>query len=360
MSSPLSSALDFLPNPLRTFAKWEQLLQKRQSITQQNTTFYRALHTHETQGIFSLERLECSESAENVGVLNLYRELSATEEQQLAQACAAWADLQSIYLKRRPAEARHLANVARAQLSPPLPILGTPRPEMIVTEEGVPFLMRPAQDLSIGLFSDARPARRFVRRHATGKRVLNLFAYTCGFGVNASVAGASVVKNVDLSQKVLAWGQENYALSGLAAPDSDFLYGDVFEWLSRLKKRGDVFDLVVLDPPSFARRNDRKGRAKKGLPKKVWRAEKDYHLLISAVSEITAPHGQLLCLLNHAGIDAWQFGRQIQKGLDHVQRRGKCQHHIPLDADYPSYPSDPASHNSAEHAHLKMQVWQLD
>ena len=68
-----------------------------------------------------------------------------------------------------------------------------------------------------------------------------------GRDLGAALGGADTVKNVDLSRKVLAWGQENYARNGLAAPDTDFLYGDVFEWLSRLQRRGDVFDLVVLD-----------------------------------------------------------------------------------------------------------------
>lgn len=57
------------------------------------------------------------------------------------------------------------------------------------------------------MFTDARPARAWVREHAAGRRVLNTFAYTCGFGLSAALGGAAVVKNVDLSRKVLAWGR---------------------------------------------------------------------------------------------------------------------------------------------------------
>ena len=93
---------------------------------------------------------------------------------------------------------------------------------MTALEAGVPFLIRPGGDLSTGLFTDARPLRAWVRAQVPeGGRVLNTFAYTCGFGLSAALGGAGDVKNVDLSRKVLAWGQENYALSGLAAPDTD-------------------------------------------------------------------------------------------------------------------------------------------
>ena len=111
-------------------------------------------------------------------------------------------------------------------------------------------------------------------------------------------AGAGTIKNLDLSRKVLAWGQDNYALSHLSAPDTDFLYGDVFEWLRRLGKRNETFDLVILDPPSFA-------RSKAG----VWRSERQYARLPAQAAAVTAPGGQILALINHAGVSAAAFER---------------------------------------------------
>ena len=308
------------------------LLARRAHLPAEGTTVFRAAHTTETGGVFALDL------AGDAAVLSLYADLPPQEEARLAAACGALPGVAGVYLKRRPVEARHAANVARARLSPPEPVWGEARPEVVALEQGVPFLLRPGADLSIGLFPDARPARAWVREQTpAGSRVLNTFAYTCGFGLNAALGGAAVVKNVDLSRKVLAWGQANYALSGLPAPDHDFLYGDVFEWLKRLAKRGDLFDLVILDPPSFA-------RGKTG----VWRAERDYGRLVALATAVTAPGGKLLALSNHAGMTSTLFERLIQAGLGEAGRRGRVATRLGAGEDYPGA------------THLKAQVWALD
>ncbi|WP_184128898.1 class I SAM-dependent methyltransferase [Deinococcus humi] len=306
------------------------LLARRAHLSAQGTTFYRGVHTTETQGQFALDL------AGAIGVLSLYADLSPQEEMELAGACAGAAELVGLYLKRRPPEARHAANVAREWLSPPDPVWGEARGEVTVLENGVPFVIRPGSDLSLGLFADARPARQWVRQHPPA-RVLNTFAYTCGFGLNAVLGGAATVKNVDLSRKVLAWGQENYALSGLAAPDSDFLYGDVFDWFRRLSRRGDIFDLVILDPPSFA-------RGKAG----IWRAERDYARLTAMAAAVTAPGGQVLTLLNHAGVSAAHFERMVRLGLQEAGRQKQDAVRLDAGEDFPGA------------THLKAVVWWLD
>ena len=175
------------------------------------------------------------------------------------------------------------------------------------------------------MFGDARPAREWVRQHAPGgARVLNTFSYTCGFGLNAALAGAGSVKNLDLSRKVLRWGQANYALSGLAAPDQDFLYGDVFDWLSRLGKRGETFELVILDPPSFAR--SRAG---------VWRSERDYARLLKLAAGVTAPGGQVLALCNHAGVSGRAFDKMLAAGAVQAGRELKVTAQFGAGEDYP-------------------------
>ena len=83
-----------------------------------------------------------------------------------------------------------------------------------------------------------RETRARVRAWAAGKRVLNCFAYTCGFGVAATAGGATRVLNLDLSKSALEWGKANYRANGFTPDDHDFVYGDVFDWLARLARRG--------------------------------------------------------------------------------------------------------------------------
>jgi len=280
-------------------AQARSLTARRSHLPGEGTVLYRLAHTTETGGLYTLDR------AGEVGILSLYADLEREQETQLAGVWADAAALGSVYLKRRPQEARHAANVQRDWLSPPEPLLGEARPELTALEDGVPYLIRPGSDLSTGLFTDARPARRWVRQHvAAGARVLNTFAYTCGFGLNAALAGAGVVKNLDLSRKVLGWGQENYALSGLTAPDTDFIYGDVFDWLTRLARKPERFDLVVLDPPSFARG-----------PSGVWRSERDYAALAAQAASLLAPGGRLLAMNNHAGVSGAAFTAMLRAGV---------------------------------------------
>ena len=269
---------------------------KRAHLPAEGTTLYRVAHTSETGSLYALDR------AGEVGVLSLYAGLNSSAELRLAETWAETLGLRSVYLKRRPQQASRAANVVRDQLSPQEPLWGEAIPELTALEDGVPYLIRPGSDLSTGLFTDARPARRWVRQRASGN-VLNTFAYTCGFGVNAILAGAGVVKNLDLSRKVLSWGQENYRLSGLPALDTDFISGDVFDWLKRLERKPERFDLVILDPPSFA-------RGKAG----VWRSERDYPGLAAQAAALLTRGGHLLTMNNHAGVSGAAFERALLAG----------------------------------------------
>ena len=289
---------------------------RRAHLPAEGTTLYRAVHTTETGGAFSLER------AGTAGVLSLYRAFSPGAEHTLAAACGEALGLGAVFLKRRPKEARHAANVERDRLSPPEPAWGEGPAEVTALENGVPFLIRPGADLSTGLFPDARPARAWLRANA-GRSVLNTFAYTCGLGVMAALGGAAV-KNLDASRKVLDWGRENYILSGLDAPREDFIAGDVFDWLGRFGRRNETFDMVVLDPPSFARG-----------PGGTWRAAADYARLVFLAAGVTAPGGRLLALTNHAGLGERAFENEVLRGLTAAGRKGHVLERLGAGADYP-------------------------
>jgi 23S rRNA (cytosine1962-C5)-methyltransferase len=186
-------------------------------------------------------------------VLSLYVDLEPALEVTLFELIAHVFAPYAIYLKRRPREARHAANTERDYLAPEDPVWGEPTSEVHVLEDGRHFLIRPGGDLSVGLFLDMRPTRTWLETKTKNKKVLNAFSYTCGFGLASSLGNASRTVNLDLSRRALDWGEENYRLNHLEPERQNFISGDVFDWLGRMQRWSDRFDVLILDPPSFAK-----------------------------------------------------------------------------------------------------------
>lgn len=132
-------------------------------------------------------------------------------------------------------------------------LLGEPCPDsIIVKERALKLAVRPAAGRSVGLYADHRDNRDRIRTMANGKDVLNLFAYTCGFSLAAAVGKAASTVSVDLAGKHLEWGRENFALNGLDTEAHEFAQADSAEYLRRAQRQERSFDLIILDPPSFA------------------------------------------------------------------------------------------------------------
>ncbi len=218
----------------------------------------------------------------------------------------------SVYVKYRPRQASQLSDAELQQFAPAQPISGPPRPEVIAYEDGLTYIIRPGEGLSVGLFPDMREGRGRVRAWANGARVLNTFAYTCGFGVAALAGGATRVLNLDLSKGVLAWGQDNYRANGFSPDPHDFVYGDVFDWLGRLARRGEQFELVILDPPGFSRTKTRR-----------FVAAQDYDELAALAARVTAPGGLLYACCNVAELPRRAFRERVLAGLAAAGRKGE-------------------------------------
>jgi 23S rRNA (cytosine1962-C5)-methyltransferase len=135
-------------------------------------------------------------------------------------------------------------------------VAGTLAPEIVVEHAGYRFRARPLDPIDPGAYPDSEPLREALAREATGKRVLNLFAYTCLNGVVALRAGARSVVNVDLAHNHLARGKANYRENGLAVDDRDFVARDALGWCARGPRA--AFDLIVIDPPPHLRRGPRR------------------------------------------------------------------------------------------------------
>jgi len=234
----------------------------------------------------------------------------------------------SLYVKYRPKQASRLKDDQMALLTPPEPVMGPGLGEFVAHEEGLAYLIRPGEGLSSGLFPDMREGRARVQAWAAGRRVLNCFAYTCGFGVAALAGGATRVLNLDLSKSALAWGQENYRANGFEPDPYDFVYGDVFDWLSRFGRRGDRFDLIILDPPGFSRTKRRR-----------FSAARDYGELAALAAGCIAPGGLLLACCNVAELSWRRFRDRVLAGLQETGRPAEVAgvYHAP-NVDFPTTP----------------------
>ncbi|NBD13319.1 class I SAM-dependent rRNA methyltransferase [Corallococcus silvisoli] len=277
----------------------------------------------------------------DVVVVSLYRDLSDAEEATLLDAAvSAWAP-QSVYLKRRPREARVLANVAKDALAPESAARGAPVEDFAAQENGLSFHIRPGQGLSVGLYLDMRDTRAWLQAQARGLTVLNLFAYTCAFGVAATAGGAKRVLNMDASRRVLEWGEENARLNGQSVERYDYVAGDVFDWLGRLAKKGEGFDVVVADPPSFSTTKSTR-----------FSAARDYARLAEAAVRVVAPGGRLVACCNLAGLPVRRFETMVLEGVTRAGRVGRTVGSLgPSGLDFPT--------PSGEEPALKVHVVQL-
>ncbi len=139
---------------------------------------------------------------------------------------------------------------------------------------------------SVGLFVDQRHNRSYVIQ-LRAKTVLNCFAYTCAFSVAAAHAGARTL-SVDISKKSLARGRENFALNGLPSTEHRFMAEDVTEYLPRLSRKGEKFDVIILDPPTFSR--TRRGKA--------FQVERDFETLLLQALEVAERDAKILLSTN--------------------------------------------------------------
>ena len=158
-------------------------------------------------------------------------------------------------------------------------------------ESGLRFEVDFLAGYSCGLFLDQRSNRKMLRELAP-KRVLNTFAYTCAFSVAAASVGAQTL-SLDLSKGSLERGRRNFAHNGIPLNGHRFIVDDVFDVLPRLDRRGEKFDVIILDPPTFSR--GRKGR--------VFRAETEYGRLIELAARCLEPGGSMLLSTNCSSLD---------------------------------------------------------
>lgn len=154
-----------------------------------------------------------------------------------------------------------------------------------------------------GLFPDQRENRIFLRTRRPAS-LLNLFAHTCAFGVLAASTGSATL-NIDSSARALERGRENFRRNRLDEKEHRFWQEDVRKVLPRLQRRGEMFEAIILDPPTFA--HGGRGRA--------FRIEKELEPMVTACLRLLRPSGVLLVSINESRAVSWELERQIRSLL---------------------------------------------
>jgi len=182
-----------------------------------------------------------------------------------------------------------------------------------VFEHGLRFWVNMTDYLDTGLFLDHRETRRIVASMASGKRLLNLFAYTCSFSVHAAAAGALSTKSVDLSNTYTDWGRDNFQLNALPLGTNQIVRDDCLQFLEQ--ERG-VYDLIVIDPPTIS-------RSKK--MDQMFDIQRDYPFLITKALSLLSPDGTIIFSTNSRDFD---FDASLFNGCSIVDISKKT---IPID-----------------------------
>lgn len=216
-----------------------------------------------------------------VVLITLYQ--AVDQEWLMTQASA----LKSLIKPCRSVQVQHRYK----KFSPTVTVLGEQVNHTIVSEQGLNYHIEFGKAQNSGLFLDMRNGRQWLRDNSAGKNVLNLFAYTCAFSLNAIAGGASKAVNIDLSKASLSKGRENHQLNELAKKQGKqviFEGVDIFKSNSRIKKYGP-YDILVCDPPSF-----QKGSVN---------IERDYAKIIRRIPQWLKPGASLMLCLNSPDLD---------------------------------------------------------
>lgn len=306
------------------------------SLHNENTRAYRLFHgTNEGCSGLTIDRY-----GELILIQTFHQGLCDDEFQQIQDFYSSHLSYSHfcVYNDRSAANSRYLNRFDRGDQS-------EVTKDVIFQELGVNYL---AQGRHKGqdplLFLDFRAARRHVLKHCEGKDVLNLFSYTCGIGVSAAVGGAKQVVNVDFSESALAVGEENVRLNELDESKIQFIKSDFFTAArqmaglpiatrrgrqSKLPKYDKIearqFDLVVLDPPKWAK-----------SPFGTVDLVRDYSSVFKPALLCVKEGGQILCANNVAQVSIDEWLDMLQRSAKKAGKPVKNIEIIKPEGDFPS------------------------
>ncbi len=204
-------------------------------------------------------------------------------------------------------------------------LVGTKAPEpLIVKESGNRFAIYLDDGAMVGVFLDQRDVRkRIMQRYSKGKTVLNTFSYTGAFSIFAAVGGAKKTTSVDLANRSRSKTKEHFELNNIDINCQDIIVEDVFNYFKYANKKGLSFDLVILDPPSFARSK-----------KRVFSAAKDYTKLLEDAVKITSKNGTIVASTNAANFNMDRFKSFVDKAFKNLNLKYSITDSFSLPKDF--------------------------
>jgi len=204
------------------------------------------------------------------------------------------------------------------------PLWGNPPSQIAIMENGLRFAVNLTQGHKTGFYLDQRFNRKKVRDLAQGKDVLDCFAYTGGFTLNALSGGAASIVTVDTSEEALNLARENAELNLLPMERVEWLQADVFQQLRKFRDQGRTFDLIVLDPPKFAPTTSQVQKAARGY--------KDINLL---AFRLLRPGGWLVTFSCSGGVDALLFQKIVAGAALDAGVNAHIVNHLEQSPDHP-------------------------
>lgn len=224
-------------------------------------------------------------------------------------------------------------------------LYGKKAPEpLLIKENNVSYAVYLDEGLMTGIFLDQKEVRgKLTQGLATGKKVLNMFSYTGAFSVAAAMGGATETTSVDLAKRSRLKTEEQFSINGLSSDQQKIYVMDTFAYFNYAKKKNLTFDLVILDPPSFARNK-----------KKVFSVAKDYGSLIENSVDILSEKGMILASTNAENLSVTKFRQTIETSLINKGVSFECVQSFRLPSDYT------VSKTYPEGNYLKVFLYQIE
>src|SRR5690625_4228526 len=195
---------------------------------------------------------------------------------------------------------------------------------LIIKENGMNYAVDLNDGAMCGIFLDQRNVRQVIRdTYARGKNVLNTFSYTGAFSIAASLGGATKTTSVDLAKRSLPKTIEQFSVNGIDFEAQRIHVMDVFEYFKYAHRKKLSFDMVILDPPSFARSK-----------KYTFSVAKDYTKLVTEALSITAKNGIMIASTNNSALSMRKFKTMIHKGFQEMKTSYRILEEYTLPKDF--------------------------